>query len=134
MEARTLLVVDDEIKLCRALGRILTNAGFLVHMAHDGESALRVAEQEQPVGVLLDLMMPGMSGREVCRGIRACSPQTKVMYLTARAEAMAPPEVFELRAEADALVFKPASSTKIIGVVRRMLSESALPSQHAMKI
>ena len=125
-----IMVIDDEVKLSRAISRILTNAGYQVLLAHDGESALKTMAGKNPVVVLLDLMMPGMNGREVCRKIRECSPITKVIYFTARAEAYKPPELTELRAEADAIINKPAQSAKILAEIKRVTSLGFDKIQH----
>jgi len=132
------LVVDDEIKLCQALSRVLANAGYRVYIAHDGESALKEVKEQKPIVVLLDLMMPGRNGREVCRDIRRLSPLTRVIYFTARAEATGPPELKELRAEADAVIAKPATSARILAEVKRVIQErppvkKAVRSQSTMK-
>ena len=116
------MVVDDEVKLSRAISRVLTNAGYQVLLAYDGESALKTMMEKNPVVVLLDLMMPGMNGREVCREIRESLPRTKVIYFTARAEAHEPPELNELRAEADAIITKPAPGAKILAEIKRVIS------------
>ncbi|GEM_PF-3656900 len=118
----TIMVVDDEVKLSRAISRVLTNAGYHVLLAYDGESALKAMMGKNPLVVLLDLMMPGMNGREVCREIREYSPLTKVIYFTARAEAHEQPELTELRAEADAIITKPAPGAKILAEIKRVTS------------
>lgn len=80
---KRLLVVDD-VHLFRAgLSAALTGAGYdVIGEAADGEAAVAVAESEQPDIVLLDLLMPGMSGIDVLAKIRAVSPSSKVVLLT----------------------------------------------------
>lgn len=65
-----ILIVDDEIEILRALQRSLTAHGYKVFTARNGEDAVKVALQQRPDVLLLDLVLPGMSGLEVCRRIR----------------------------------------------------------------
>ena len=67
---RKILVVDDEISLVQLCQIILESAGYHVRTAIDGREALDIVTEEKPDLVLLDVMMPGMSGIEVCRHIR----------------------------------------------------------------
>ncbi|MCA9980086.1 MAG: response regulator [Anaerolineales bacterium] len=65
-----ILVVDDEVELVQLYRLVLESVGYDVHGAYDGKQALRIANEEQPNLVLLDVMMPGMDGIEVCRHMR----------------------------------------------------------------
>src|SRR5207248_4739982 len=69
----SILVVDDEREIVRALRRSLSAHGFTVLTASSGEEAVRVVSQQRPDLLLLDLLLPGMSGLEVCRQVRAVS-------------------------------------------------------------
>ena len=66
-----ILVVDDEIEIVRALRRTLTAHGYKVFTASSGEEAVGVTSKRRPDLLLLDLLLPGMSGLEVCRRVRA---------------------------------------------------------------
>jgi two-component system KDP operon response regulator KdpE len=68
-----ILIVDDEIEVVRALRRSLTAHGYTVLTATSGEEAIKVTDEQRPDLLLLDLMLPGMSGLDVCRSIRATS-------------------------------------------------------------
>src|SRR3989338_5157434 len=70
------LVVDDEVNLQRALRRRLERDGFCVVSAESGEEGLRLAEEQQPDVVLLDIMLPGMRGFDVCAQLKA-NPKTQ---------------------------------------------------------
>lgn len=70
MQATKILVVDDEDSLVQLCQLILEDAGFRVRGAIGGKEALRLVEEEMPDLILLDVMMPGMDGIEVCRHIR----------------------------------------------------------------
>ena len=79
---RTILVADDERQICEMLAKFLTSRGFRVHTAQDGPSALALAELERPQLIVLDIHMPGMSGVEVLRRLRAKHYAGGVMMLT----------------------------------------------------
>lgn len=121
VDSPRVLVVDDELHLCSAVDRILTKQGYSVTTASNGEAALELIKDNQPDVVLLDLMMPGMDGREVCRWLRQSTDGTQVIYFTARADPIDSQTHRELRAEADALLAKPATSRQILSSVDRVL-------------
>ncbi len=114
------LVVDDELQLNKALSRVLENDGYRVITAPDGETALGLIKEKSPDVVLLDLLMPGMDGREVCRRVRKISKATKIIYFTAKVE-LDPLKSRELRSEADAFIAKPATSKKLLSTVSKVL-------------
>src|SRR5579884_4052445 len=68
-----ILVIDDEIEVVRALKRSLTAHGYTVLIASSGEEAIKVTAEQRPDLLLLDLMLPGMSGLDVCRHVRTTS-------------------------------------------------------------
>lgn len=79
-----ILVVDDEPHLLLLVSKILEKEGFTVETAEDGEKGIAKARSFKPDLVLLDMMMPGLSGREVCERLRA-DPKTravKIIFLT----------------------------------------------------
>src|SRR3989441_10726234 len=84
MRARV-LVVDDDPALAEMLGIVLRNEGFLPSFVADGERALSAFREARPDIVLLDLMLPGMSGIDVCRAIRFESG-TPIVMLTAKSD------------------------------------------------
>ena len=118
------LVVDDELHLCNVLRRILEKGGYEVITAPDGETALRLIKEKNPDIILLDLMMPGINGREVCRRVRASSTTTQIIYFTAKMEPVDPLELRELRSEADAFITKPATTKQILSKVSSVLQDS----------
>ena len=122
------LVVDDEFYLCHALSRILEKEGYRVITAPDGETALKFTEEERPDVILLDLLMPGIGGREVCRRVRQFSTVTQIIYFTAKVMLTDPLEMKELRREADAFIAKPATSQQILSKVSGRL-QGAHPDQ-----
>ena len=115
------LVVDDEPHLCTAVRRILEKGGHRVATTTDGRAALQMIQENAPDVMLLDLMMPGLDGREVCRRARALSPGVRIVYFTAKADASDPVRSKELREEADGVLIKPATSRQILSKVSSVL-------------
>ena len=79
MMERKILVVDDEKPIADILKFNLEKEGFEIVMAHDGDEAIEKANEEQPDMVLLDIMLPGKDGLEVCREIRKSSEMPIIM-------------------------------------------------------
>ena len=80
---KKILVVDDEPDFCEVLRDFLGSKGYSVLEAHDGEQALEVYRQERPDVVLLDMMMPGMSGLVTLRELKGLDPEARVVVVTA---------------------------------------------------
>lgn len=112
------LVVDDEAALASVIGSYFTRDGYEVTLAHDGPEALRLAEERRPDLVLLDLMLPGMDGVEVCRRLRGFS-DAYVLMLTARGDEV--DKVVGLSVGADDYVVKPASPRELLARASAML-------------
>ncbi|MES3033013.1 MAG: EAL domain-containing protein [Gemmatimonadota bacterium] len=119
-----ILVVDDEAILRRTLGDLLRASGWLVAEAGDGVEALASAERLQPDLVLLDIGLPGLSGFDVCRQLRALPgfEETPLLMLTGRDDAEAIRRAFE--AGATDFVTKMVSPALIVHRVRFMLRAS----------
>jgi DNA-binding response OmpR family regulator len=124
--ATRVLVVDDEVQLVRVLRGYLEKAGFEVLSAHDGREALRIARQEKPDLVLLDLMLPGMDGMDVCRAIRKDS-SIPIIMLTARVEET--DRIVGLELGADDYVTKPFSPREVLARVRAVLRRTQPAAQ-----
>lgn len=112
------LVVDDEPPLVRLVSAYLEREGFSVSTAADGEEAIRLAQESPPDVVVLDLMLPGIDGIEVCRRIRTFSDAYIVM-LSARAEEV--DKIVGLSTGADDYVTKPFSPGELVARIRAML-------------
>lgn len=117
MPAR-ILVIDDETQITRVLRASLTAQGFDVRTANDPEEGLRTFQDWPPDLVITDLMMPGMSGVEVCRAIRTRST-TPVLVLSVRDHERA--KVEALDGGADDYVTKPFSIQELLARVRAHL-------------
>ena len=118
-ERRQLLVVDDEPPMRGALKRALELGGFDVALAADGREGLTSAESIRPDLVVLDILMPGVDGLEVCRTLRARGNRTPILMLTAR-DAVAD-RVEGLEAGADDYLVKPFALEELLARVRALL-------------
>lgn len=125
-----ILVVDDEPHLRNGLRRILEKEGFTVTTASDGKMALEAAKEQEPDVAILDIMMPGMDGREVCQKLREISTNTQVIYLTAKAEPTGQEQSKQSCGKADAFIVKPATGKQILVKVNSLLRNS---HKHRMK-
>ncbi len=116
---RKILIVDDEPEIVRGLEDNLRFEGYQTCAATDGEAALALAGREAPDLVLLDLMMPKMSGWEVCRALRAQGIDVPIIMLTARGEEA--DRVRGLELGADDYITKPFSLRELLARVRAVL-------------
>ena len=116
-----ILVVDDERAVRESLRRALQLEGYEIELAADGGEALSVltAEQPQPDAVILDVLMPGVDGLEVCRRLRDSGNRVPVLMLTARDEVEN--RVAGLDAGADDYVTKPFALEELLARVRALL-------------
>ncbi|CAM4225322.1 response regulator transcription factor [Paenibacillus tarimensis] len=117
-----ILVVDDEERIRRLLKMYLEKEGFIIEEAEDGETALRIATTDEFDLILLDVMLPGMDGIEVCSRLRQ-SKATPVIMLTAKGEEMNRVQGFEVGA--DDYVVKPFSPREVIYRVKAILRRSS---------
>ena len=113
-----ILVVEDEETLAEAISFLLSKEGFEVEMAEDGPAAIAAFEKNGADLILLDLMLPGLSGTEVCRQIRAKS-SVPIIMLTAKDSEI--DKVVGLEIGADDYVTKPYSSRELIARIRAVL-------------
>ena len=119
----TILVVDDEAAVRDALRRALRLEGYEVELAADGAEALRRLEDgAQPDALLLDVLMPGVDGLEVCRRLRRSGSRLPVLMLTARAEVS--DRVSGLDAGADDYLAKPFALQELLARLRALLRRS----------
>lgn len=126
----TVLIVEDEIDLVRLIQYNLEKEGFTVHSALDGKTAMAQLKVIQPHLVILDLMLPDMSGIQICRAIKQ-NPQTQklpVMMLTARSSESDRVGGFE--AGAEDYVIKPFSPKELVLRVKALLART-MPAQDA---
>jgi DNA-binding response OmpR family regulator len=121
-----ILIVDDERLLVEAIAYNLQKAGFETLTAFDGESALAQAKTHAPQLIVLDLMLPKISGWEVCRALRQ-DPEFRlnvpILMLTARGEEA--DKVVGLEMGADAYMVKPFGMRELVATVRALLRRAA---------
>lgn len=113
-----ILVVDDEPKITRLARDYLEKSGFTVLTSGDGQQALTITRQERPDLIVLDLMLPGLDGLDVCRAIRRES-DVPIIMLTARAEEA--DQLIGLELGADDYITKPFSPRALVARVRALL-------------
>ena len=118
MSSQRVLVVDDEPAFRDALEQALRKEGFMVHTAEDGEQAIALFDEIQPDLVLLDVMLPRMSGIDVCRHIRSVA-ETPVIMVSAKGEEI--DAVVALEVGADDYVTKPYRLRELVARMRTVL-------------
>jgi DNA-binding response OmpR family regulator len=118
-----LLVVEDERRLAEVLDAGLREAGYLVDVAHDGERGTRLALTGDYDLVVLDLMLPGRTGMEICRELRRRRVDTAILMLTARSALE--DKVQGLDCGADDYLTKPFEFPELLARVRSLLRRSA---------
>jgi len=117
-----ILVADDDASIRAALGMFLESEHHSVRMAEDGPSALRAWREMRPELMILDVMMPGASGWDVCREIRASDPLLPIIMLTAKGDER--DKVIGLEAGADDYMVKPFGARELIARVNAALRRS----------
>jgi two-component system, OmpR family, response regulator MprA len=120
-----ILIVDDESRVTSALRRVLAYEGYIVSTAADGESALAIARTRPPDLVILDIMLTGINGLEVCRRLRAAGDEVAVLMLTAR-DTVAD-RVTGLETGADDYVVKPFALEELLARIKALLRRRHSP-------
>ncbi len=118
MAEERVLVVEDEPMVAEVVERYLRRDGYTVSVVHDGDKAMDAFERFQPDLIVLDLMLPGLDGAEICRRVRARS-QTSIIMLTARGEET--DKIVGLGMGADDYVTKPFSPRELAARVKAVL-------------
>lgn len=127
----TILLVEDEVALSEPLAFLLEKEGYQVIIAEDGSAALELFSKHSPDLVLLDLMLPGIPGTEVCRTIRLSS-QTPIIMLTAKDSEI--DKVVGLELGADDYVTKPYSSRELLARVRAVLRRNHIDAEEQSSV
>src|SRR6266581_1521291 len=117
-----ILVIDDDVELCSLVAEYLRPEGFHVEAVHDGKSGLNCALTGDHLLVVLDVMLPGMSGFDVLRRLRATS-RIPVLLLTARGEDV--DRIVGLEIGADDYLPKPFNPRELVARIRAILRRSA---------
>ena len=113
------LVVDDDERIAASIRRALSYEGYAVTVTHDGHGALTAIRDQVPDLVVLDVMLPGIDGLEVCRRIREAGDDVAVLMLTAKTTV--PDRVDGLDSGADDYLVKPFAHEELLARVRSLL-------------
>jgi DNA-binding response OmpR family regulator len=117
--ASRILVVEDDPAVQRALKRLFETEGYAVEAQADGKSALESFQASAPAAIVLDLRLPKVSGRDVCKEIKAVSPTVPIVVLSAASDVS--DKVLLLELGADDYVTKPFSPRELLARVRAAL-------------
>jgi two-component system response regulator MprA len=128
---RHLLVVDDDRHITDLLRRTLAHAGYTVGVAASGTEALQAVVDRPPDLIILDVMLPGMDGFEVCRRLREGGTTTPILMLTAR-DAV-PDRVAGLRGGADDYLAKPFAIDELLARVEALLRRGPVETQEMLR-
>lgn len=127
MAMQKILIIEDDSRIQKVLERQFTAEGFHVVITGNGTEGVAAANTIKPDAIILDLMLPGMSGRDVCRAIKASLPETPILILSAVSEVA--DKVLLLELGADDYVTKPFSPRELLARVqvalRRQRRESS---------
>ena len=113
-----ILIVDDDENIAELISLYMTKECFETQIVYDGESAIKAAESFSPDLILLDLMLPGIDGYQVCREIRQKS-QTPIIMLSAKGEVF--DKVLGLELGADDYIEKPFDTKELVARVKAVL-------------
>jgi DNA-binding response OmpR family regulator len=127
MQGRRILIVEDERALALGLSDLFASAGYVVSTATSGEEACTLCRADRYDIVLLDILLPGKSGFEVCAEIKTGSPQLPVVMLSARTAST--DKVHGLKLGADDYVAKPFDALELLARIEAVLRRSSRPPQ-----
>lgn len=130
MSSGKILVVDDDLNICELLRLYIEKEGFNVVTANDGMEALKLFEKENPELIMLDIMLPGFDGWQVCREIRKTS-QCPIIMLTAKGEVF--DKVLGLELGADDYVVKPFEAKEVVARIRAVLRRTGKTDDNQVK-
>ena len=118
MAQNSVLIVDDDVKLTKLLKAYFDKEGFVTYLAHDGSYVVQTVNEKKPDMIILDLMLPGMDGWEICRKLRKDN-DVPIMMLTARDEET--DRLIGLELGADDYVTKPFSPREVVARTKAIL-------------
>ena len=130
LELGTILVVEDDPRMQKVLKRIFTEQSYSAEIAGDGKAGLELFRKVRPLAVVLDLILPQISGRELCQTMKSISPDTPVIVLSAITEVV--DKVLLLELGADDYVTKPFSPRELMARVQAAIRRQRRPTQSAV--
>ena len=122
----TILVIEDDPRIQKALTRQFVAEGYAVHVSQDGDAGLAAVSEVRPNAVVLDLMLPGLSGREICKRIKSELNPIPVIVLSAVSEVA--DKVLLLELGADDYVTKPFSPRELLARVQAAIRRNKRPA------
>lgn len=122
-----ILVIDDEKDLIELVRYNLEKEGFLVKGAQDGEQGLAAARQERPDAIIIDYMLPGIDGLEVCRSLRSDSRTASIPLIMLTAKSAESDRILGLELGADDYVTKPFSPRELAARIKALLRRTSMP-------
>ena len=119
---KSIVIIEDEVNIANA-EKLILQADFNIHLAHDGEEGLRLIKKIKPHAVVLDLMLPKMSGFDICKRIKKDNQlsSTKVVMVTAKSEDR--DELKGMEYGADDYIMKPFEPAELRHVINQMLDQ-----------
>jgi DNA-binding response OmpR family regulator len=126
----TILIIEDDPRMQKVLHRIFTDERYSAVVAGDGQTGLDVFRREQPVAVVLDLILPNISGRELCQTFKGLSSQTPIIVLSAISDVA--DKVLLLELGADDYVTKPFSPRELTARVQAAIRRQRKPSAQTL--
>ena len=129
-ELGTILVVEDDPRMQKVLKRIFAEQSYSIEVAGDGKAGLELFRRCHPVAVVLDLILPQISGRELCQSMKSASPDTPVIVLSAITEVI--DKVLLLELGADDYVTKPFSPRELMARVQAAIRRRKRTTQSAI--
>jgi len=121
MAANKILVVDDEMHIIRIVKYKLESAGFTVLTALNGEEALKVAREQKPALIFLDIMMPGINGYEVCSQLKNDPATRDIIIIMLSAKGQEADKIRGLEVGVDEYITKPFSPQDLLDRARDLL-------------
>ena len=128
-EKQRVLIVDDDENIAELISLYLMKECYETRIVHDGEAALKIFPEFKPNIILLDLMLPGIDGYQVCRELRATS-QVPIIMLSAKGEIF--DKVLGLELGADDYIIKPFDSKELVARVKAVLRRYQPPIQQTV--
>ena len=116
-----ILLVDDEPNIVKMLGKRLEAEGFKVSVAIDGDQALKKVQSEEPDLIVLDVMLPKLSGYEVCRWIKRDARYQKIPIIMLTARVQESNEEFGYECGTDAYMHKPFRTQELLETIKKFL-------------
>src|SRR5690348_2525023 len=122
----TILIIEDDPRMQKVLRRIFTEERYAAAVAGDGQTGLELFRREMPLAVVLDLILPNLSGRELCQTFKSLSSETPIVVLSAISEVA--DKVLLLELGADDYVTKPFSPRELTARVQAAIRRQRKPA------